>query len=178
MNEKLTKINKNQKKYVLVFTKKFTFNEKRFSCDDCLGLLFFVTRPPTCGGCFTLQSTWHTARETAIRTVRLLHVCDKNIDFIDGCCFFCWRGRRGVPTSRAPDLGGSKSMRVPIGNLHRRSKVATMSTADQTTKQRRTPHYVANCSGNKYNNVPLSPESFESVDPETLTHHGGLLTTF
>ena len=58
-----------------------------------MGLLFFLTRPPICGGCFTLQSTWHNARETVIRTVRLLHVCEKNIDFIDCCCVFCWRGR-------------------------------------------------------------------------------------
>ena len=93
MDEKRTKINKNEKKCFLVFTKKCTFNEKRFSCDDCLGLLFSLTRPPTCGGCFTLQRTWQKARETAIRTVRLLHVCGKNIDFIDCCCVFCWRGR-------------------------------------------------------------------------------------
>ena len=81
MDEKRTKINKNEKKCFLVFTKKCTFNEKRFSCDDCLGLLFSLTRPPTCGGCFTLQRTWQKARETPIRTVRLLHVCDKKYRF-------------------------------------------------------------------------------------------------
>ena len=36
----MNKSEQKPKKIFFNFNKKFTFNEKRFSCDDCLGLLF------------------------------------------------------------------------------------------------------------------------------------------
>ena len=136
--------------------KKCTFNEKRFSCDDCLGLLFSLTRPPTCGGCFTLQRTWQKARETPIRTVRLLHVCDKKYRFHRFLLLFLLEGpnfkktqesKNGFPqdsknkekTNKTHAQGEDQRQSHPVGRNRGAAASAHLLRGGAPPEGRRTP---------------------------------------
>ena len=92
MNEKLTKINKNRKKNS--FRKKNAHLTKNDFPATIVWGYFFPLRGRRRAAAALLYNV-PGRRRVKRRSVRF--VCSmsaiKNIDFIDFCCFFCWRGR-------------------------------------------------------------------------------------